>query len=431
MKFQAPKGTRDFYPADMAAENYIFGKWRQAARLFGFEEYEGPIFEHLELFTAKSGDEIVHQLYTFKDKGGRDLALRPELTPALARMVNQSGGSIRYPLRWFSIPRCFRYERMQKGRLREFFQLNLDIVGVAGPAADAELMAAVAAMMRSFGLEDSDFSIRISSRRLLQNALQSIGIDPGAYARVLNVLDRQDKVAPDEYQRMLAQTGLSESQIVTIASVQSAGSLQAFADLFPAMNKEELSELETLFSHIEAHGIQNAAVFDPKIVRGLAYYTGIVFEVFFKGEKMRAIAGGGRYDHLLQSLGGRPCPATGFGIGDVVLADILRAKSLLPGYQRNIDAYVAAIGPAAHGQAPRLAALLRKEGVNAIFSFDDEGLSKQMRRAVDANARCVLILGEEEIAQNTVGIKDLSTGEQQTLAQSGAVKHVLGLCRKP
>jgi len=425
MKFQAPKGTRDFYPAAMAVENYVFDKWRTTARLFGFEEYEGPIFEHLELFTAKSGDEIVHQLYNFKDKAQRDLALRPELTPGLARMVNASGTSLRYPLRWFSIPRCFRYERMQKGRLREFFQLNLDIIGTPSPAADAELLAAIAHMLRSFGLTDEDFCIRVSSRKLLQGAFQSIGIDPVTYGRVLSVLDRQEKVDAQEYSRLLAGTGISAAQIASVSAVQSVGSLQEFSRIFPAMEKQGLGELEMLFQAADAYGINTVCQFDPKIVRGLAYYTGIVFEVFFKGEKMRAIAGGGRYDHLLESLGGRPCPATGFGIGDVVLADILRQKNLLPEYQRDIDCYIVAIGNNAKTHVQRLAALLRSRNKSAVFSFETENPGKPLKRAAESNARFALILGDDEIEKGLVRMKNLSTGDQKAVKEAEIEKEIM------
>lgn len=326
---QLPKGTRDFYPEAQRIQNYIFDTWRKTAEEFAYEEYEGPMFEHLELYTGKSGEEIVSQLYNFVDKGDREIALRPEMTPTLARLVIQKARELKKPFKWFSMPRLFRYEKAQKGRLREFFQLNMDIIGTESIYAEADLMASIATMLRKFGLKDGEFAIGVSSRKLLATYLDEIGAPNPA--QVYPALDRRLKIGPEAFAKALADAGLTEDQVAKLDAFMSCKSIEEVA---AAVHSEAataaLDEIKDLFATLEAAGYGECVNLDLSIVRGLAYYTGIVFEVFDKGKSMRAIAGGGRYDSLTEKLGGDRIPGVGFGMGDVVLADLLREHNLLP-----------------------------------------------------------------------------------------------------
>ena len=337
---QLPKGTRDFYPEAERIQNYIFDTWRSVAESFAYEEYEGPMFEHLELYTGKSGEEIVSQLYNFKDKGDREIALRPEMTPTLARLVIQKARELKKPFKWFSMPRLFRYEKAQKGRLREFFQLNMDIIGTESIYAEADLMAAIATMLRKFGLKDGEFAIGVSSRKLLATYLEEIGAPNPAL--VYPVLDRRLKIGPEAFAKALADAGLSEDQVKKLDDFMSCKSIEEVKTKVHSENATAaLAEIEDLFATLTAAGYGECVNLDLSIVRGLAYYTGIVFEVFDKGKSMRAIAGGGRYDSLTEKLGGERIPGVGFGMGDVVLADLLAEHKLLPSPKQSVDFYIA------------------------------------------------------------------------------------------
>ena len=337
---QLPKGTRDFYPEAQRIQNYIFDTWRSVAESFAYEEYEGPMFEHLELYTGKSGEEIVSQLYNFKDKGDREIALRPEMTPTLARLVIQKARELKKPFKWFSMPRLFRYEKAQKGRLREFFQLNMDIIGTESIYAEADLMASIATMLRKFGLKDGEFAIGVSSRKLLATYLEEIGAPNPAL--VYPVLDRRLKIGPEAFAKALAEAGLTEDQVKKLDDFMSCKSIEEVRAAVKSENATAaLAEIEDLFATLTAAGYGECVNLDLSIVRGLAYYTGIVFEVFDKGKSMRAIAGGGRYDSLTEKLGGERIPGVGFGMGDVVLADLLAEHNLLPSPKQSVDFYIA------------------------------------------------------------------------------------------
>jgi len=413
-KIQPPKGTRDFYPADMAVQNHIFSAWRRVCARFGFQEYEGPSFEHLELYTGKSGDEIVGQLYNFKDKGDRDLALRPEMTPTLARLANQLGRDLRKPARWFSLPRLWRYEKQQRGRLREFFQLNMDILGSDSVEADAELIAAACAICEELGLKAGDVVVRISSRRLISSLLDELGCTdkPPVYL----ALDRREKLPREEFEAGLRGSGLGDDGIRRLDALFAATSLDSvkeIVDSAPAL--AALAELETLFSLLAAHGVAEWVRFDPTVVRGLAYYTGVVYEVFDAGRSLRAIAGGGRYDDLLQKLGGERLPAVGFGMGDVVIAELLREKGLLPSGIPGPDLWLVSLD----GDGRKLAALaarLRASGREVGFSFGGAKLGKQMQAAQENGAKRAVFVGSDRVGAHEVEVKDLATGEQKTVS---------------
>jgi len=413
-KIQPPKGTRDFFPAEMAVQNRIFGAWRAVCRRFGFQEYEGPAFEHLELYTGKSGPEIVGQLYNFQDKSGRDLALRPEMTPTLARMAGQLGRNLKRPARWFSIPRLWRYEKQQRGRLREFFQLNLDILGSDSVAADAELLSAACAICQELGLSSEDVKARISSRRLISGLLDELGCadKPSVYL----ALDRRDKLPREDFVAGIHAAGIDEAGLEKLDALFAAESLD---DLDKICHSDDsraaVTELRTLFSLIAAHGFGEWCVFDPKVVRGLAYYTGIVYELFDAGRSLRAIAGGGRYDNLLEKLGGEALPAVGFGMGDVVIAELLKDKGLLSTAVDGSDYWVASLD-GDDAKVAGLAAHLRGLGRSVGFSFGGGKLGKQLQAASEQGARKVVFSGSDRAPEGSVEVKDLVTGEQSVVA---------------
>jgi histidyl-tRNA synthetase len=330
MSQRALPGFRDFYPAEFADRAFLFATWRRVARQFGFVEYDGPPLEPLELYTQKSGEEIVGQLYNFVDKGDRQVALRPEMTPTVARLVGARAAALPKPVRWFSIPQLFRYERQQRGRLREHYQLNVDLFGEPDVLADAELLCVALEIMRAFGLGPTDVRARVSDRRLLNALLTQLGVTdeqaPTVYA-VLDKLERQPRAVSEE---KLATAGLDAT---CVASIMEFGSLDFDATVArygdAAIVKPHLTEFATYRDHLRAMGVLEYVRFDLTIVRGLAYYTGIVFELFDATGEFRAICGGGRYDTLLKSLGGPDVPALGFGMGDVVLGELLRARGKL------------------------------------------------------------------------------------------------------
>ncbi|MDQ3001269.1 MAG: histidine--tRNA ligase [Fibrobacterota bacterium] len=450
-QLQAPKGTRDFYPEDMRVQNHLFEVWRRACRDFNFEEYEGPTFEHLELFTEKSGQEIVTQLYNFKDKGDRDIALRPEMTPSLARMVNQKGNSLRLPLRWFSVPRLFRYEKAQRGRLREFFQLNMDIIGCDTIAGEVDLLSSIIEMLKAFGLTSSDFSIQVSSRRLLSEFLDGQGVPAEKKDPVYAGLDKRAKIGEGEFRNLLEKEGLAPVIIDSIEAffkckglgdlkawfpaapelsapaaspaaipVGSTGPVSSPTALAPAVSKSGLWELEKLFEYMNSLGYGDFLNLDLSVVRGLAYYTGIVFEVYDKAIGLRAVAGGGRYDNLLSSLGGLPLSGVGFGMGDVVLAELLREKGLMPSGRQPLDYYLVDVTPndskLPNPELMILAQRLRSQGRRVGYALSGEKMKKQMAQANDQSARRVLFFGSDKATAGHFEIKDLGTGEQKSAA---------------
>lgn len=380
-------GFRDFYPAECAERDHIFRAWRAVAARHAFVEYEGPPLEALELYTKKSGPEIVDQLYAFDDKGGRAVAMRPEMTPTFARMVGARANALRKPLRWFSVPQLFRYERAQKGRLREHYQLNVDIVGEAGEVADAELIAVAADVMRELGLTPADVRVRVSDRRLLMAGLRALGVTDDQRPSVLAVIDKIGRQTREVSAERLAAAGVPAARIDQLFAVVRAPDLDAFAAAAggDAAVREAVVPLRTALEYVTALGAGDWIDFDPSIVRGLAYYTGIVFELFDAKGEFRAICGGGRYDDLLQSLGGVDLPALGFGMGDVVLGELLRARGLMPkmGDTATPDVYIVG-GPGAAGRpyadALRMARALREGGVSVDHALSAERYGAQAPR---------------------------------------------------
>lgn len=412
-EIQPMKGTRDFYPDQMRVTRWILDAWRRVSLRNGFEEYDAPLMEPLELFTIKSGDEIVEQLFNMTDRGGRNLAIKPEITPSLARMVAGKINSLPRPIKWFSLPRLCRAENPQRGRLREFYQWNVDIIGADEVLADAECIFVAVDFLREVGLTGEDVKIHIGSRPLTTAFLLEIGVPAeGLVEKVLPALDKRPKLNDEQFREATAKVGLTDEQHERIRSFQDAGDVEAVRGLLGSSSAgEELEKLATLWSQLEAMGIADYCRLDMRIVRGLAYYTGIVWEMFDESESLRAVAAGGRYDNLLELLGGQKIPATGFGMGDVVLELLLREKGKLPEelLQRRLDVFVIDSDRNRADQAVALAAQLRRLGISADFSYKQQTVGKQLKEANRRGARVTIIIGEDA---STLTVKDMESGQQ-------------------
>ena len=418
MQGQALPGFRDFYPEQLALRNHIFGTWRSVARRYGFEEYDGPPLEPLELYTGKSGEEIVQQLYAFEDKGGRKVALRPEMTPTLARMVGARAQALKKPIRWFSIPQLFRYERQQRGRLREHFQLNMDIIGEAGPAADAEVMAAAIDIMRAFGLGPADVRLRVSDRRIVVAQLErehEVREDeiPGVLA-ALDKFERDPAGAKAQLQGALGgpldrQASVAASLYSFFAGLQDSPG-RGTSDLLEAPAGESLREC---VDRLNTMGLGDFVDVDFRIVRGLAYYTGLVFELFDAKKSLRAICGGGRYDDLIEHIAGADLPCVGFGMGDVVLGELLRERKGTVEAPGQLDAFLVAVSGEDVAPVLRLAHELRDRGVAVEYGLRHAALRKQLELAAARGARRAVIIGPEERAAQAAVVRDLRAGTEQ------------------
>ena len=405
------RGTRDFYPEDMRVRNWLFDNFQSAARSHGFEEYDAPLLEHEELYTRKQGEEITQQLYGFEDKGGRRVSLRPEMTPSLARMVMARAGALPTPIKWFSIPQCWRYERTQRGRGREHYQWNVDVWGAEGIEADAELISVLATFFRSVGLGPEDLVIRVSSRKVLEEVLGSVGVSGEAFPAVCVIVDKMGKTPEEAMSAQLAEQGLDADAISTIRSTLGLQDLDALSSAL-GDGSPAVSELTSLFSLIDSYGISDWVAFDASVVRGLAYYTGPVFEAHDRAGELRAIVGGGRYDRLLSTLGGRDMPATGFGFGDMVIMELLASKGLVPelssGNQDLIVSSDESLRPAAMSVAQRL----RASGRTVDLVLEDKRMKWVFRHAERSGAQRLVMVMPEEWGAGNVRIKDLESGEE-------------------
>ena len=391
-------GFRDFYPQELAERAFIMQTWREVARRYAFVEYDGPPLEPLDLYTRKSGEEIVGQLYHFTDKGGRDVALRPEMTPTVARMVGARANALRKPVRWFAMPQLFRYERQQKGRLREHYQLNVDVFGSAEVAADAELVACAVDIMRAFGLTSDDVVVRVSDRRILQGFLESLAVPAEATGGVYAIIDKLDRTPPEVSKEKLAALGLSASAIARIVTIASVGMDEVRERLIGSESAPFAEEFERYLTYAATllGGDASWLKLDLSIVRGLAYYTGIVFELFDRSGEFRAICGGGRYDALLESLGGADMPAVGFGMGDVVLGELLRAKGLMRARTTAADYWLAADESTALEVVMAEAATRRASGHSVEYSLRPQTISKQKKAAQASGAREFISLTNDD-----------------------------------
>jgi len=399
-------GFRDFYPEPLPhsdvwsanARQHIFERWRETARRYGFSEYDGPPLESLELFTTKSGEEIVGQLYNFSDKGDRAVALRPEMTPTLARMIAAHERNYKKPIKWFAIPQLFRYERQQKGRLREHFQFNADIIGETSPAADAELIALLIDSLRSLGLTESDFVIRLSSRNAWQQFYADNRGDPAKARDFYQTIDKLEREKPEVTRDKLRTLGVSIDDVG--AFIQQA---------------KPTPELQEILDNLAARGLTAFAKLDYQVIRGLAYYTGVVFEAFDRKGEFRAIAGGGRYDNLVKliSEGRVDLPALGFGMGDVVLLELLKARKLLPKFDVTVDVYVLIEEESQRSSALQLVQQLRDAGFVVEYNLTPGKSDKQFKRALELGARFTA-----KAEGGNIRIKNLSTREERVLTSA-------------
>jgi len=426
MQGQALPGFRDFYPEELAFRNSIFATWREVARRYGFQEYDGPPLEPLELYTEKSGAEIVQQLYAFEDKGGRKVALRPEMTPTLARMVGARAQALKKPLRWFSIPQLFRYERQQRGRLREHFQLNMDIVGEAGPLADAELIAAAIDIMRAFGFGPADVQARVSDRRVLRTLLLGSGLTEAQLPTAFEVIDKSERVPGDALAEILGKVGIGTREAASVFEVANLRSMDTVSAALAKVKGGEAAG-ESLRTVIEALGTMGLGEFvsvDLTIVRGLAYYTGIVFELFDTGKALRAICGGGRYDNLIKEIAGVDLPCVGFGMGDVVLGELLTERQQRFEASGQLDAFLVAVGGEDVEPVLQLAAGLRDRGVAVEYALRNQPIRRQLELAAARGAPRAVILGPDERKAKVAVVRDLQTGKQRKVALTKVRKGV-------
>jgi histidyl-tRNA synthetase len=414
------KGTRDFYPEQMAVRNWLYGTVRRVSESFGYQEWEAPILESLDLYAAKSGEELVKkQSYVFTDRGGEEVTLRPELTPSLARMIAQKQGELVFPARWWSFGPFWRYEKMQKGRSREFFQWNIDMLGVASPEADAELVAIAAGFLKAAGLKPDQACIFVNNRRFMEGEFEALGIPAEKWLEISGLVDRREKMEPASWEAYALELGLTSVQLEALKNLLNDSEAWRRSD-----------ELVRLFAALEALGAAEYTRFDPNIMRGLLYYTGTVFEAFgLGGNVRRSILGGGRYDNLLRDVGGDPLSGVGFAMGDVVIGIILQEVGLIPTLTASpATVLVAVFSAELQPESLKLAAELRRAGLNVTCYPEPAKLPRQFKFADRMGMRVVLVPGPDEAAQGKVTIKDLLSGTQEVKPRAAvpeAVKRIL------
>ncbi|HEX2451909.1 MAG TPA: histidine--tRNA ligase [Gemmatimonadales bacterium] len=426
MKSAALPGFRDFYPDDLALRSYIFATWRAVAVRYGFEEYDGPPLEPLELYTQKSGQEIVGQLYSFEDKGGRQVALRPEMTPTLARMVAARANGLKKPIRWFSIPQLFRYERQQRGRLREHFQLNCDLIGEAGPAGDAEIIALATDVLRAFGLGPTDVRVRVSDRRALNGLLLAAGVPAAGLPDAYQAVDKIERVRRDDLASQLRGVGFGAPEVEAVFRIAGLRGIDAVTEEAKRLDAPAaaLAPLTQVVRALHAMGLGEFVDVDLSIVRGLAYYTGTVFECFDAARSLRAIAGGGRYDTLLAALGGVDLPALGFGMGDVVLAELLKDRGRDVAADGSVDLFVATVTDEDVPYALALVHELRDAGLRVEYALARQALGKQLNLADTRGARAAVVVGPDDRARSEVMVKDLDAKTQRAVRRDALVSEL-------
>ncbi len=422
VKFQAVKGTRDFYPEDMVVRDWIFERWHRVSRRNGFVEFDGPILEYLDLYRAKSGEGIVSELFHLEDRGGRELAIRPEMTPTLARMVAARAGALPRPIKWYCVPRLCRGERPQRGRLREFFQWNIDILGEEGVIADAECIYVVIDFFRECGLKPEHVTVRINSRELMAAVLRRAGFAAEQLAAIYATLDARDKAPAEVFEKRLDDLGMTAAQKGTLLSLGGperqgeggGGGLEQVAPLVAGdeAGEREVGRLRECFRLLGQLGVAEYCQFDTGVVRGLAYYTGIVFEAYGRGGLQRAICGGGRYDELVGLVGGQPTPAIGFATSDVVIADLLNEFGLLTAAPPALGVFVVDADEAHFERALSIVDQLRRANHQAVFSYRRQPLGKQFKAAAARGARRVVIVDNLTAEQDRVILKDMDSGRQ-------------------
>ena len=403
ISFEAPRGMRDFYPEDMVWRNKVFDAFRASGEAFGFEPYDACVVESYELLARKAGEEVGEQIYHFFDKSERHIALRAEMTPTLARMVAQRQKELRFPLKWTTIAQCFRYERMTKGRKREHYQWNLDIIGEDSVLAEAEVIGAAVDALKRMGLSSADFKVHVSSRKFLGELLQKSGITPEKHAQVFLALDKRGKMPDSEIAAMLRDGGLSEAEVEATFGIMDTKSYAGCA------------ELEELFALAETAGFADSLMFDISVIRGLSYYTGVVFECFDTAGEFRAIFGGGRYDNLLTTIGGEPTSAVGLGFGDVVVTELLKSRLGESAAAGKKGVAVGFMFPTERDAAVRLASRLRAEGERVDLALRPQKPKKFFSHADQSGASKAVFLGPDDVAKGVARMKNMETREETEL----------------
>ena len=418
-------GTRDFFPKESRYREWMFSIQRKVCALYGYEEYGSPLLEYLDLYQSKSSEEIVDgQIYSFQDRGKRNVAIRPEMTPSIARMINLKERELPFPIRWYSIANFMRYERPGRGRLREFFQLNTDLVGISSPSADAEIMMIAIDILRSYGASDEDFEVGFSDRRILNSYLQIENKE--RFRRVIGVLDKRNKIDKNDFARMIHELAVDvqeEKKIHGIFDMELDDFMRS--PLLDEEGRQASQELSQFNAFLKEQGYR--IQFDPSIIRGFDYYTGMIFEVHDKeSSNRRSLIGGGRYDRLLGMIGKKDIPAVGFGLGDVTLENFLQSHHLSPvSLEEPRGVWIAFVSELLEKEYFHLAAELRKGGIQTEHSLQTKGrLGKQFETAQKKNKRYVVILGEDEIGKNEISIKDLVRGEQTKMPRSSLVGYL-------
>ncbi|NMA30257.1 MAG: histidine--tRNA ligase [Candidatus Methanofastidiosa archaeon] len=413
--FERLRGTRDFLPNEMAARKKVFSSIKKTIEEFGFFETDTPAIELFDLYSIKSGEEIIEELYAFEDKGGRMISLRPELTPSVVRVLVSRAKELSFPAKWYSIPRLWRYERPQSGRLREFYQLNIDIFGSEDPRADVEVISCAIELLCDLGFDESDIEVRISDRRMLQEFLLNLGIEN--YFDVLKIIDKREKISENDFDKMLIGINLNDDQIKEIKTfLNSKGnflnSIGTLSKNYKGAGVSKIIEsLKKIAEDLNDRGYEKFVTFDPSIVRGLDYYTGMVFEVHDRKREFRALFGGGRYDNLAELFGGDHIPAVGFGMGDAVLELMMRRKKIWPEEKVEIDLFIATIGNV-EKEVTKVLTSLRGSGFKVDFDIMNRNLSNQIKFANKLGANYLLIMGERDLKEGNVTLRELKSGNE-------------------
>lgn len=415
LSFEPPRGMRDFYPEDMVWRNRVFDAWRQASVSFGFQPYDACVVENLALLQRKSGEEVSEQIYHFEDKSGRKLALRPEMTPTLARMIAAKQGQLAFPVKWFTVAQCFRYERMTRGRKREHYQWNMDIIGEESVSAEAELLAAVALALQNMGMPANGYRIHVNNRALLSEMLAASGIAANHHAAVFLALDKRGKIEDTEIRDLLIKEGLDETAIAKTFDLLSVQTLEQAAARTQA-DSPAVKALRDLFELATIYGIADRLVFDISVIRGLSYYTGIVFEAFDAERKFRAIFGGGRYDSLLTAIGGQPTPAVGLGFGDVVVVEVLKELLGETAATEKRGVILGYMFPEQRETATALARRLREAGEAVELMLAKQKPKQFFARASASSAADAIFIGPDDVTNGRAKRKNLTTREEKEIA---------------
>jgi len=423
---EAYKGVRDFYPEDMFIQNYIFGKFKKVCESYGYNQYDASVLEPADLYRAKSGEEIVNeQTYTFTDRGDREVTLRPEMTPTVARMVSARKQELSFPLRWYSIPNLFRYEKPQKGRLREHWQLNVDLFGVGDTAAEVEVISLAYSIMKELGLKDTDFQIRLNSREIMNFILNDLmSLDEATAQKICKLIDKKNKLEPKDFDDGIKE--LITDKSAEFLTLLNSKNFEEFISRLPKTLEvsAKVDEVREVMASLEKLGITNT-VFDQTLMRGFDYYTGIVFEVYDNNpENRRSVFGGGRYDDLLSIFDGEKVPAFGFGAGDVIIRDILETYGLMPEYRPKTSLYICTLKKDFLEYANELAQKLREAGVNVAINLTDKKVGDQIKSADKQKVPYIICIGEDEIKSGEFKLKNLKSGEEKTVTEDTLAKEL-------